>query len=256
MYRYKDKHMKIGFIGTGNIGGTIARKLVAAGHSVRVASAESLEDTRAFAESIGAAGVETSEIAKDADVLIISVPTPAVAELGAHIFSDAPANLIVVDTGNYYPGLRDAHIQEIEDGMAESLWVSAQIGRPVIKAFGNLLAYSLAENGRPAGASDRIAMAVAGDDPAAKEVVMKLVNDAGFDPVDAGSLAESWRQQPGTPAYCTDYDQETLRAALAAATRSGAGERRDHVLATMGERGWNLTHDEIIALNRSVNPIK
>jgi 8-hydroxy-5-deazaflavin:NADPH oxidoreductase len=95
--------------------------------------------------------------------------------------------------------------------------VEQRIGHPVIKAFNNIYARHLLELGKPAGAPDRIALPVAGDDAAAKAVVLKLVDDLGFDPVDVGGLDESWRQQPGSPVYTKDYDAAGVRKALAAA---------------------------------------
>jgi predicted dinucleotide-binding enzyme len=123
----------------------------------------------------------------------------------------------VVDTGNYYPR-RDGRIDGIEDGTPESKWVSEQLGRPVVKAFNNIVAQHLLEDGRPAGDPHRIALPVAGDDPAAKRIVMRLVEELGFDAVDAGTLDESWRQQPGTPVYAADLNAAGVRRALAEAS--------------------------------------
>jgi predicted dinucleotide-binding enzyme len=103
-------------------------------------------------------------------------------------------------------------------GMVESRWVQQQLGRPVIKAFNNIYADHLRDNGRPAGTSGRIALPVAGDDESAKAVVMQLIDDLGFDAVDAGSLDQSWRQQPGTPVYTTDLDADGVRRALSEAS--------------------------------------
>jgi predicted dinucleotide-binding enzyme len=123
----------------------------------------------------------------------------------------------IVDTGNYYPG-RDGKIADIEEGTPESRWVSEQLGHPVIKAFNNIYAQHLQTRGKPAGTPDRIALPVAGDDPDAKAIVMRLVDELGFDPVDAGGLDESWRQQPGSPCYAADLDADGLRRALAEAS--------------------------------------
>jgi len=101
-----------------------------------------------------------------------------------------------------------------------------QIGRPVIKAFNNILAESLLEKGVPSGTRGRIALSVAGDSSDAKSAVLRLVDDLGFDPVDGGDLDESWRQQPGTPAYCQDLEATVLRRALAEADRSRIAEYR------------------------------
>jgi predicted dinucleotide-binding enzyme len=147
--------MKIGVVGTDNIGGTLARKLSAAGHDVRVANSRGLEGVRAFADEIGATAVDTRGAVEGADVIVISIPFPAVAELPKDLFNVVPEDVPVVDTGNYYPGMCDTQIAEIDAGMPQSVWVSKQLGRPVIKAFNNILAHSLAELGRPEGSPGR-----------------------------------------------------------------------------------------------------
>ncbi|HXQ72166.1 MAG TPA: hypothetical protein VN844_16845, partial [Pyrinomonadaceae bacterium] len=124
----------------------------------------------------------------------------------------------VVDTGNYYPQQRDGKIDGIEQGATESRWVSEQLGRPVIKAFNNIYADHLLRLGRPSGTSGRIALPVAGDDKQAKARVLELVDELGFDGVDAGSIDESWRQQPDTPVYGTDFDAEGVKRGLSEAS--------------------------------------
>jgi len=104
--------------------------------------------------------------------------------------------------------------------MTESRWVALQLGRPVVKAFNNIRAQHLLELGRPAGTPGRIALPVAGDDDSAKAVVLRLIDELGFDGVDAGGLDESWRQQPGAPVYGTDLDADGVRRALAKASRN------------------------------------
>ena len=209
--------MKIGIIGTGNIGGTLARKLWGAGHEIRVANSRGVEGVRAFAEELDAEAVDVRGAVDGVDAVILSIPFAAITDLPKDLFAALPEGVPVIDTGNYYPGMRDSNIPDIDEGMVESLWVARQIGRPVIKAFNNILAHSLAELARPDGASDRLAIAVAGDDPQAKSLACALVDQLGFDPVDAGELAQSWRQQPSTPAYCCDWNAEEMRQALAAA---------------------------------------
>jgi predicted dinucleotide-binding enzyme len=247
--------MKVGIIGTGNIGGMIARKLKAAGHNVRVANSRGIEGVRAFANEIGASAVDTRGAVEGVDLIVISIPFPAVAELPKDLFDAVPQDVPVIDTGNYYPGLRDPHIPEIDAGMPHSVWVSKQLGRPVIKAFNNILAHSLAELGRPEGLAGRIAIAVAGDDVRSKQIVMDVVNEIGFDPVDAGSLDESWRQQPGTPAYCCDYDAETTRKGLAAAVKGEAPKKLERFIDLYRQRSPNITHADLLAMNRSLNPL-
>ena len=247
--------MNIGVIGTGNIGGTLARKLSAAGHDVRVANSRGLEGVRAFADEIGATAVDTRGAVEGADVIFISNPFPAVAELPKDLFDTVPQDVPVVDTGNYYPGMRDPQIPDIDAGMPQSIWVCEQLGRPVIKAFNNILAHSLAELGRPEGSAGRLAIAVAGDDGKSKQIVGLVVNETGFDPVDAGSLDESWRQQPGTPAYCCDYDAETTRKGLAAAVKGEVPKKLERSIELLRQRGPNMTHADMVAMNRSLNPL-
>lgn len=245
--------MKIGIIGTGNIGASLARKLSAAGHEVRVANSRGVEGVRQFADEIGAKAADVRGAVHEADVIILSIPFPAVQALPKDLFDSVAADVIVIDTGNYYPDVRDPHIAEIDQDMVESVWVSKQIGRPVIKAFNNILSYSLAELGQPKGAPDRLAIAVAGDDLRAKEVVMELVDQIGFDPVDAGSLADSWRQQPSTPAYCCDYDAETMQQKLTAAVPGVAPTIRNKMMELFAKLGENPNHADIIAANRATN---
>ena len=245
--------MKIGVIGTGNIGGTLARKLSAAGHNVRVANSRGVEGVKVFADEIGATAVETRGAVDGVDVIVISIPFPAVAELPKDLFDTVPKDVPIVDTGNYYPGLRDPQIPEIDAGMPHSAWVSKQLSRPVIKAFNNILAHSFAELGRAEGSPSRIAIAVAGDDVRSKQIVMDIVNETGFDPVDAGPLGESWRQQPATPAYCCDYDAATTRKGLAAAVKGEAPKKLEGFIALYRQRGSDITHADMVAINRSLN---
>jgi predicted dinucleotide-binding enzyme len=122
----------------------------------------------------------------------------------------------VIDTNNYYPRERDGRIEAIESGMTESRWVAEQVGRPaLVKAFNNVQALHLRDHGRPAGDPERIALPYAGDDAAANATVAGLIDELGFDPVPDGGLDDSWRQQPGTPAYGADLGAEALRATLA-----------------------------------------
>ncbi|MGE8382527.1 MAG: NADPH-dependent F420 reductase [Pseudomonas putida] len=247
--------MKIGIIGTGNIGGTLARKLRAAGHEIRVANSGGVNGVRAFAEGIGVEPADIRSAVDGVDLIVLAIPLPALSALPSGLFTSVPDSVPVVDTSNYYPGLRDPHIAEIDQGMTESVWVTKQIGRPVIKAFNNVLAHTLAELGLPEGTEGRIAAAVAGDNHEAKETVMSLVNQAGFDPVDGGALEESWRQQPSTPCYCCDYDAKTMRRALAAAVKGEAATKRDELPQHFELLGPNPSHGDVVAMNRSLNPL-
>ncbi|RUO34867.1 3-hydroxyisobutyrate dehydrogenase [Aliidiomarina soli] len=245
--------MKIGIIGIGSIGGTLARKLSESGHEVRVANSKGAEAVRPFADEIGAIPANAHGAVKGAELVILSIPLAAVVELPKDLFDALGANAPIIDTGNYYPDVRDPRIAEIDDGKAESVWVSEQIGRPVIKAFNNILAHSLTELGRPPGSPDRIAVAVAGDDAQSKTLVMDIVSQIGFDPVDGGSLSESWRQQPGTPGYCCDYDAKAMRNALEQAVPGKAPRVLQEVFSRFGQLGPNPSHADIINMNRSVH---
>ncbi|GAB2560705.1 NADPH-dependent F420 reductase [Kribbella endophytica] len=210
--------MKIGIIGSGNIGGTLTRRLTALGHEVRVANSRGPESLRDLEKETGATAVQVTEAAQDADLVVVTIPQGKVLDLPANLFADAAPGYVVVDTGNYYPQ-RDGRIAGIEDeGKTESAWVSEHLGQPVVKAFNNIYAQHLLENGVPAGTAGRIALPVAGDDADAKAKVFALVDALGFDPVDAGPIAESWRQQPASPVYTADLDSDGVREALAKAS--------------------------------------
>ncbi|QCL97858.1 NADPH-dependent F420 reductase [Agrobacterium tumefaciens] len=248
--------MKIGIIGIGYIGGTLARKLASAGHEIRVANSRGANAVRPFAEEIGATATDTNGAISGADAVILSIPLPAIESLRKDLFKELPANVPVIDTSNYYPGLRDPQIADLDAGVVESVWVSRQIRRPIIKAFNNILAYSLAELGQPEGSVGRLAVAVAGDDDVAKKITMAIVNEAGFDPVDDGPLAESWRQQPLTPGYCCDFDAPTMRKALDAAVKGEAPTRWPIFQSKMAALGPDATHEDRVAMNRSLAPLK
>jgi predicted dinucleotide-binding enzyme len=211
--------MKIGIIGAGHIGGTLTRRLAALGHEVRVANSRGPDSLADLARETGARAVDVRGAVRDADLVVVTIPLRKVPDLPRDLFAGAAPDLVVVDTNNYYPRQRDGRIDAIEGGTPESRWVEQHLGRKVVKAFNNIYAQHLLEKGQPPGSSGRIALPVAGDDAAAKAVVMKLIDAMGFDPVDAGSIDESWRQQPGTPVYGKDYDAAGVRRALAEAPR-------------------------------------
>jgi 8-hydroxy-5-deazaflavin:NADPH oxidoreductase len=211
--------MIIGIIGAGQIGSALTRRLTAIGHKVHVANSRGPETLVSLAAETGATAVEAKDAPRGADLVIVTIPERNVPNLPKELFAEAGANVVVVDTGNYYPRHRDGRIAEIESGTPESRWVEQQLGRPVVKAFNNIYARHLLQRGLPAGSSGRIALPVAGDDLKAKATVLQLIDELGFDGVDAGGLNESWRQQPGTPVYATDLDVEGVRRALGAAQR-------------------------------------
>ncbi|SDM78545.1 NADPH-dependent F420 reductase [Actinacidiphila guanduensis] len=223
----------IAIIGAGNVGAALTRLLTAAGHRVTVANSRGPQTLSDLAAQTGATARTVADAVEDAEVLVLAVPFGAIPDL-AGALAKLPEQTVVVDAGNYVPVLRDAAIGELDDGGTESAWAARQLGRPVIKAFNTITATHLASLGRPAGAADRIALPVAGDDPAATARVRALVDAAGFDPVDAGPLADSWRQQPGTPVYTADLDAAGVRAALDAATPQHTAEWRSRIAQAAG----------------------
>jgi 8-hydroxy-5-deazaflavin:NADPH oxidoreductase len=225
--------MKVGIIGAGQIGGTLTRRLTDLGHEVFVANSRGPGTLSGLAAETGATPVSVPEAVRGVDLVIVTIPEKNIPKLPSGLFADTPDQVVVVDTGNYYPRQRDGRIEAIEAGMPESKWVAQQLGRPVIKAFNNIYASHLLESARPKGAPGRIALPVSGDDKAAKAIVLKLVDDLGFEGVDAGKLDESWRQQPGTPVYTKDFDADGVRRALSEATRERTPEWR----ATAKSRG-------------------
>ena len=210
--------MDIGIIGAGHIGGTLTRRLTALGHNVFVANSRGPETLADLARETGATPVTAYEAARRGEIVIVTIPEKNIPKLPRDLFKGVPEDVVVVDTGNYYPQQRDGKIDGIEQGATESRWVSEQLGRSVVKAFNNIYADHLLRLGRPAGTAGRIALPVAGDDKQAKQKVLELVDELGFDGVDAGSIDESWRQQPDTPVYGTDFDAEGVKRGLADAS--------------------------------------
>ena len=210
--------MKIGIIGAGNIGGNLTRRFAAIGHEVSVANSRDPNTLWELANETGAKTVWANEAAKGAEILVVTIPEKNIPDLPAGVLDGLASDAVVIDTGNYYPKQRDGKIEEIEDGTTESRWVANHLGHPVAKAFNGIYASHLLTHGKPAGTPGRIALPVAGDDPAATALVIDLLDQLGFDGVDAGRLDDSWRQQPGTPVYGADLDADGVKKALAEAS--------------------------------------
>ena len=207
--------MKIGIIGAGFIGSALAVRLTSLGHSVAIANSRGPETLGEVAQKTGATPVTSQEAAHYGEIVVVTIPLKNIPDLPKDLFDGVPAEVPVIDTSNYYPLLRDGHISELEQGeLTESEWVQQYLGRPVVKVFNNILADHLEKLGQPVGTPGRIGLPVAGDDRAAKQKVMALVEELGFDAVDDGSLHESWRQQPGTPCYAADLSAKELRQQL------------------------------------------
>jgi hypothetical protein len=248
------KHLSIGILGVGSIGKTLARKLAQAGHHVKVANSRGPETIEADTLEFGARAVEAAEAVKDVDVVILSIPFGRILDV-APLVAGLPAETVIIDTGNYYP-FRDTTIEPIEAGQVESVWVAEQLGRPIAKAWNSIVADSFARKGTTKGTPNRVALPVAADRETDGQVAMALVEDTGFDGFDAGALADSWRQQPGSPSYCTDLTAQELPSALASAEAARLPKRRDLAIEAIQERAGdsttNLDADYLVRLTRAL----
>lgn len=247
--------MKIGILGTGHIGKTLVKKLSAAGHDVKVANSRGPETIDPELLTSGAQAVTTEDALRDVEAVILSIPLNAIPKIGA-LVGALPEETVVIDTSNYYP-FRDTTIDVIEAGQVESLWVAEQLNRPIAKAWNAIGSASLARKEKPKGDAGRLAIPVAADCDRDRDVAMALVEDTGLDAVYSGTLAESWRQQPGAPVYCTDLTRDEIAVALSAAERDRLPARRDLGVAVMQERlgdgTTNPDEDWGVRLVRAIN---
>ena len=144
-------------------------------------------------------------------MIIVSIPHKNTQGLPKDLFKHLPKDVVVIDTGNYYPNLRDGAIPALEQSGIDSLWVQEQLGIPVVKVFNSILATSIKDMAKPSGEKNRIAIAVSGDNAKAKKIMFELVDELGFDSFDIGTIAQSWKQQPGSAIYCRDINLEELK---------------------------------------------
>jgi len=247
--REKETPMKITVIGAGAIGGNLATRLSNAGHEVAVADARGPESVNDDVLASGARAVEMEAATQDRDVIVLAIPF-SVQQALADLIAGVPENTIVVDTSNYYPAMAGP-VEAVDAGKVESVWSQETLGRPIVKAWNAALSGTQQTKGLPKGAPGRIAIPVAADSSDDRAVVMQLVDDTGFDPYDAGVIAESWRQQPGTPAYCTELSYDELGTALAAAVKDDAPAKRDQLMAHFGSLEEMPSLDETVAINRA-----
>ena len=200
--------MKIGIIGAGHIGATLTRRLSALGHDVSVANSRGPDSLTGLARETGANAVTVRDAARDKDVVIVSIPEKSVRDLPRDLFAGNDRT-VVIDTGNYYPQ-RDGRIEAIEAGMTESQWVAQQLGRPVVKAFNSIYA-QLSSSAGALPTRRGVSPSRRRRRPGREGCRVRLVDELGFDGVDAGTLAESWRQQPGTPVYGADLNLDSIQ---------------------------------------------
>ncbi|GFM69754.1 hypothetical protein PSCICL_07460 [Pseudomonas cichorii] len=198
----------VGVIGAGMIGSGIARLAVAAGYEVVIANSRGPESLKGLLDELGskARAGTAEEAAKAAEIIVAALPLGVFKSLPA----DHLAGKIVVDTMNYYPSARDGRFDDIDQRkLTTSEMIQAHLSSSkVIKALHNLDFHHLVANARPAGDSERTTLPIAGDDAQAKAKVSSLMSDFGYDSVDVGTLADSWRIEPGTPIYVWPYVPE------------------------------------------------
>jgi predicted dinucleotide-binding enzyme len=208
--------MRIGIIGSGHIGGTLARLFLDAGHEVAVSNSRGAETLATLVEELGdrAQATAAADAARFGGVVVVAIPMGRYREVP----SDAVAGKVVIDANNYYPG-RDGHLEELDsDRTTSSELLQAHLpGARVVKAFNAIQWMRLRDDGRPAGDPERLGIPISGDDVEAKHTVSELIDQIGFDPVDAGNLAEGGRKhQTGGPAYTQGLRTAELRARLTA----------------------------------------
>ena len=206
--------MNIGIIGSGEMGKCLTGKLKKLGHKVSIANSRGPDSLLQVVEDTGAKAVTVEEATRNQEVIIVSIPLKNVSDL-AKYFKNLPRDVAVADTGNYYPTLRDGQIKALNKSGIDTSWVQQQLGVSITKVFNSILATSLETMGRPKGNKDRIALPISGDSIKAKKVISILVDELGFDAVDLGAIAQSWKQQPGSPIYCRDLKLEEMRIRLA-----------------------------------------
>jgi 8-hydroxy-5-deazaflavin:NADPH oxidoreductase len=221
----------IGLIGSGNIGGTVARLAVDAGHDVVLSNSRGPDTLRDLVAELGprARAATPAEAARAGEIVVVTVPLKAYRAVPV----EPLAGTVVIDTGNYYPD-RDGRIAQLDDGTATSSELLQQhlAGARVVKGFNNIYFRHLASLARPAGAADRTALPIAGDDADAKAAATAFLDSIGYDAVDVGPLAEGWRTQPDTPAYGAPYgsfDDPAGTPAGAATVRAAVDRARSVV---------------------------
>ena len=212
----------IGLIGAGHIGSQVARLAVKHGYDVVISNSRGPETLTDLVAELGtrARAATPAEAGAAGDIVVVTVPLKN--------YRDVPvtplAGKIVIDTNNYYPE-RDGQIPELDnESTTTSELLQAHLpSSRVVKAFNHIYASQITTDGRSAGAADRRALAIAGDDAEAKNAVTRLLDEFGFDTVDIGPLSESWRIQRDTPGYGPRRSAAQLREDLAAAKRPGRG---------------------------------
>jgi predicted dinucleotide-binding enzyme len=243
--------MRIGVVGAGKVGVALATAFTAAGHTVKLANSRAPETIHDLAASIGATATLAADAVRDVDAIVVSVNPPSYTSVRPLLVAVSD-HVPIIDTGNYHP-LRDGQIQALDDGQIEAIWISEQLGRPVTKAWNTALVQTMTEKAAPAGSPGRLALPVAGDNPQARRIAATLTDESGFDPLDIGGLENSWRAQPGNPAYCTELPLEALKVALDRADARHAPTRRDLGTRVFWTFGDDIGREDIVRVYRAIS---
>lgn len=203
--------MRIGIIGSGEMGSLLASKFVALGHTVSITNSRGPQSMRQLAENIGVQPTTIEEVTKNRDVIVIAIPQKSILDLPRNIFNNLAKDIAIIDTGNYYPNLRDGILSGLDQSGIDSLWVQEMLGVTIVKAFNSILATSIKDVEELRDRNDRIALPVSGDNMGAKKTTFKLVQELGFDYLDIGNIHKSWKQQPGSTIYCKDVNLVTMK---------------------------------------------
>jgi predicted dinucleotide-binding enzyme len=239
----------IGIIGSGNIGAGLARRLCSLHYGVMIANSRGPDSLTALARETGATPVTVMEAMSKVDILVLAVPFAQNLVLRDMLHASPSLPCVIIDTANYIPQ-RDGHFAEIDEGIPETRWLSEGLGVSLVKVFNSITADSLTKRGMPRGTRGRISLPIAGDDTVQKTIVMRLVDELGFDPYDAGGLSSSWRQQPGQPAYASDPTSEELPRLLARADLAKGPIGRDRAMALMSKLPQDFPAQELVRVAR------
>ncbi|KAF2165895.1 hypothetical protein M409DRAFT_23627 [Zasmidium cellare ATCC 36951] len=217
----------IAIIGAGPVGVALAKRLVKAGHTVCLSNSRGPDTLRQQERETGAKSADVKQAIAEAEIIVLAIPTGNISAFYPILRATSlrPGS-ILLDACNYYPS-RDGRVEELDKGLPDSVWISQNVSVPVVKAFNNIIAANIFTSARTKRSAGRVALPVSADDTAALDIVMALVEDVGFDAYNAGKLADTWRYQPGQPAYCTEPSAEQLPRLLARADRDQGPANRD-----------------------------
>ena len=243
---------RVALIGAGAVGKSLAKLLVKHGYQTSISNSRGPETLRPLEQQTGATAMEVKAAVALADVVVLAVPLDSIPRLQPIFQASLRPEAVVIDSGNYYPA-RDGHIKALDEGQTDTEWVSLTLEVQAVKVFNNIIADNIHLDSRPTGSPQRVALTVSGDNKKATKLIRELVENIGFDAYDAGGLAESWRQQPGQPAYCTEPNLQQLPGLLARADRSKGPIARDKARAMFDKLPNDYPGDVLLRVARLAN---